>query len=195
MTDKHNSITWRNLYFLNEPWNPESWSYTDRSCIDEPWNPKVLLDTYTTVIPDEHVNNRYFKNKKEIARSGNGIRTYTPKFKELCHERVNNGFERNCYYILQSFVYYIPDALVSNGYADSRQVLVYFKNGEKIARSKSGVLTYTPKFKELCHEFINKMFDDVICNHECQGGCSGYFSKPLYLCKHGTIDAGGRNEH
>ena len=62
--------------------------------------------------------------------------------------------------LLQSFDHYIPDKVVSNGYIDNRQVLVYFKDGEEIARSENGVCKYTPKFKELCHMMVDRMFEE-----------------------------------
>lgn len=61
--------------------------------------------------------------------------------------------------ILQSFDHYIPDEMTYNGYVDSRQVLVYFKDGEEIARYENSVMTYTPRFKELCHELVNEIFE------------------------------------
>ena len=61
----------------------------------------------------------------------------------------------------QSFVHYIPDSMTYNGYVDSRQVLVYFKNGEEISRFENGVHTYTPRFKELCHQLVEKMFEET----------------------------------
>ena len=60
----------------------------------------------------------------------------------------------------QSFDHYIPDSMTYNGYADNRQVLVYFKDGEEIARSEGGVRTYTPRFKELCHQLVDRMFEE-----------------------------------
>jgi hypothetical protein len=42
---------------------------------------------------------------------------------------------------------------------DGRAVLVYFKDGEEIARYENSVKTYTPRFKELCHELVNEIFE------------------------------------
>ena len=64
--------------------------------------------------------------------------------------------------ILQSFNHYIPDFQTYSGHVDSRAVLVYFKDGEEIARSEGGVRTYTPRFKELCHELVNEIFEGKI---------------------------------
>jgi hypothetical protein len=61
--------------------------------------------------------------------------------------------------ILQSFNHYIPDFQTHSGHVDSRQVLVYFKDGEEIARSENGKHTYTPRFKELCHELVDEIFE------------------------------------
>ena len=63
--------------------------------------------------------------------------------------------------VRQTLDHYIPDAMTYNGYSDSRQVLVYFKHGEEIARSENGVRTYTPRFKELCHELVDAMFEET----------------------------------
>jgi hypothetical protein len=49
-----------------------------------------------------------------------------------------------------------------NGYVDSRQVVVYFKDGEEISRFEGGARTYTPKFKELCHKLVDEMFEGKI---------------------------------
>ena len=62
--------------------------------------------------------------------------------------------------LLQSFDHYIPDKVVSNGHVNSQQVLVYFKDGEEIARCENGVSKYTPKFKELCHKMVDRMFEE-----------------------------------
>lgn len=61
--------------------------------------------------------------------------------------------------MLRSFDHHIPDEMTYNGYVDSRQVLVYFKDGEEIARYENSVMTYTPRFKELCHELVNEIFE------------------------------------
>jgi hypothetical protein len=61
--------------------------------------------------------------------------------------------------ILQSFNHYIPDFQTYSGHVDSRAVLVYFKDGEEIARYENGKHTYTPRFKELCHELVNEMLE------------------------------------
>ena len=62
----------------------------------------------------------------------------------------------------QTFDHHIPDSMKYNGYVDSRQVLVYFKDGEEIARFANGVRTYTPRFKELCHQLVEKMFEESV---------------------------------
>ena len=61
--------------------------------------------------------------------------------------------------ILQSFDHYIPDFHTYSGHVDDRAVLVYFKDGEEIARYENSVKTYTPRFKELCHELVNEIFE------------------------------------
>lgn len=61
--------------------------------------------------------------------------------------------------ILQSFDHYIPDFQTHSGHVDDRAVLVYFKDGEEIARYENSVKTYTPRFKELCHELVNEIFE------------------------------------
>jgi hypothetical protein len=61
--------------------------------------------------------------------------------------------------ILQSFNHYIPDFQAYSGHVDSRAVHVYFKDGEEIARYENGKHTYTPRFKELCHELVNEMLE------------------------------------
>lgn len=61
--------------------------------------------------------------------------------------------------ILQSFNFYIPDAHTYSGHVDDRAVLVYFKDGEEIARYENCKHTYTPRFKELCHELVNEMLE------------------------------------
>ena len=63
--------------------------------------------------------------------------------------------------ILQSFNHYIPDFQTHSGHVDDRVVLVYFKDGEEIARYENGKYTYTPKFKELCHELVDEIFEGV----------------------------------
>jgi hypothetical protein len=60
--------------------------------------------------------------------------------------------------VLETFIHCVPDSKTYSGYADSRQVIAYFKDGEEIARFKDGDMTYTPKFKQLCHELVNKTF-------------------------------------
>ena len=64
--------------------------------------------------------------------------------------------------ILQSFDHYIPDFHTYNGYVSSKAVLVYFKDGEEIARYENSKKTYTPRFKELCHELVNEMLEGKI---------------------------------
>jgi hypothetical protein len=64
--------------------------------------------------------------------------------------------------VLQSFNHYIPTSLKYNGYVDSRAVQVFYKDGEEIARFANGVRTYTPRFKELCHQLVEKMFEGKI---------------------------------
>ena len=64
--------------------------------------------------------------------------------------------------ILQSFDHYIPDFQTYSGHVDDRAVLVYFKDGEEIARYENSVKTYTPRFKELCHELVNEIFEGKI---------------------------------
>jgi len=61
--------------------------------------------------------------------------------------------------ILHSFNHYIPDFQTYSGHVDSRAVHVYFKDGEEIARYENGKHTYTPRFKELCHELVNEIFE------------------------------------
>ena len=61
--------------------------------------------------------------------------------------------------ILQSFNHYIPDFHTYSGHVDSRAVAVYFKDGEEIARYENSGMTYTPRFKELCHELVNEMLE------------------------------------
>ena len=61
--------------------------------------------------------------------------------------------------VLQSFDHYIFDFQTYSGHVDSRAVLVYFKDGEEIARYENGKHTYTPRFKELCHELVNEMLE------------------------------------
>ena len=61
--------------------------------------------------------------------------------------------------ILQSFDHYIPDFQTYNGYVSDKAVLVYFKDGEEIARYENTKTTYTPRFKELCHELVNEIFE------------------------------------
>jgi len=61
--------------------------------------------------------------------------------------------------ILQSFNHYIPDFQTYSGHVDSRAVLVYFKDGEEIARYENGKHTYTSRFKELCHELVDEMLE------------------------------------
>jgi len=63
--------------------------------------------------------------------------------------------------ILQSFNHYIPDFQTHSGHVDSRAVHVYFKDGEEIARYENGKHTYTPRFKELCHELVDEIFEGV----------------------------------
>ena len=70
-----------------------------------------------------------------------------------------SGINKNRKSILQSFNHYIPDFQTHSGHVDSRQVLVYFKDGEEIARSENGKHTYTPRFKELCHELVDEIFE------------------------------------
>jgi hypothetical protein len=72
-----------------------------------------------------------------------------------------SGINKNRKSILQSFDHYIPDSMTYNGYVDSRQVLVYFKDGEEISRSEGSARTYTPRFKELCHELVDEIFEGV----------------------------------
>ena len=64
--------------------------------------------------------------------------------------------------ILQSFDHYIPDFQTYSGHVDDRAVLVYFKDGEEIARYENSMKTYTPKFKELCHKLVDEMFEGKI---------------------------------
>ena len=64
--------------------------------------------------------------------------------------------------LLDSFNHYAPDKIVANGYVDTRQVLVYFKEGEEIARYENGVWAYTPKFRELCHKMVDRMFEEML---------------------------------
>jgi hypothetical protein len=63
---------------------------------------KYLLSLIQDFVPDAmtyngHVDSHqllvYFKDGEEISRSENGGRTYTPKFKELCHKLVDEMFE------------------------------------------------------------------------------------------------------
>lgn len=44
-----------------------------------------------------------------------------------------------------------------NGHTDSRQVIVWSKDGQELARSEDGELTYTPKFKEMTMQMVNEM--------------------------------------
>ena len=64
--------------------------------------------------------------------------------------------------ILQSFDHYIPDYQTYNGYVSAKAVMVYFKDGEEIARYENSKKTYTPKFKELCHELVDEMLEGKI---------------------------------
>jgi hypothetical protein len=66
--------------------------------------------------------------------------------------------------LLRHFIHSLPDKTVNNGYTDSRQVLIYYSNGEEIARSENGHITYTPKFKELCRQLVDKAFEDAANN-------------------------------
>jgi hypothetical protein len=63
---------------------------------------KYLLSLIQDYVPDSmtyngHVGSQhltvYFKDGEEISRFENGARTYTPKFKELCHKLVDEMFE------------------------------------------------------------------------------------------------------
>ena len=72
----------------------------DRSEINK--NRKLILQSFNHYIPDfqtysGHVDSRavlgYFKDGEEIARYENGKHTYTPRFKELSHELVNEMLE------------------------------------------------------------------------------------------------------
>lgn len=64
--------------------------------------------------------------------------------------------------VVETFIHCVPDAKTYNGYVDSRQVIVYFKDNEEIARYENLVMTYTPKFKKLCHELVDKIFEEVM---------------------------------
>ena len=64
--------------------------------------------------------------------------------------------------ILQSFDHYIPDSHTYSGHVSDKAVLVYFKDGEEIARYENCKKTYTPRFKELCHELVNEMLEGKI---------------------------------
>ena len=64
--------------------------------------------------------------------------------------------------ILQSFDHYIPDFQTYSGHVSDKAVLVYFKDGEEIARYENTKTTYTPRFKELCHELVNEMLEGKI---------------------------------
>ena len=64
--------------------------------------------------------------------------------------------------ILQSFDHYIPDFQTYSGHVNDKAVLVYFKDGEEIARYENTKTTYTPRFKELCHELVNEMLEGKI---------------------------------
>ncbi len=66
--------------------------------------------------------------------------------------------------LLRHFIHSLPDKTVNNGYTDSRQVLIYYSNGEEIARSENAHITYTPKFKELCRQLVDKAFEDAANN-------------------------------
>ena len=63
---------------------------------------KYLLSLIQDYVPDSmtyngHVDSQqvivYFKDGEEISRFQNGARTYTPKFKELCHKLVDEMLE------------------------------------------------------------------------------------------------------
>ena len=63
---------------------------------------KYLLSFIKDFVPDSmtyngHVGSQhllvYFKDGEEISRYEGGVRTYTPKFKELCHKLVDEMFE------------------------------------------------------------------------------------------------------
>lgn len=90
--------------------------------------------------------------------------TTETSIKRLEMPNHNGPYAPKC--VLQTFDHYIPDAMTYNGYSDSRQVLVYFKHGEEIARSENGVRTYTHRFKELCHELVDKMFKGMLGGRE-----------------------------
>jgi len=89
---------------------------------------------------------------------------YEAMGRAIDREIVGGGVDRseinkNRKSILQSFNHYIPDFQTYRGYVDSRAVHVYFKDGEEIARYENGKHTYTPRFKELCHELVNEMLE------------------------------------
>jgi hypothetical protein len=46
----------------------------------------------------------------------------------------------------------------SNGFADSRQVLIWRVNGEEIGRSENANHTMTPLFKQLVIEKLNEIY-------------------------------------
>lgn len=80
--------------------------------------------------------------------------------REIVGGRVDRSeINKNRKLILQSFNHYIPDAQTYSGHVDDRAVSVYFKDGEEIARYENGKHTYTPRFKELCHELVNEMLE------------------------------------
>jgi hypothetical protein len=47
----------------------------------------------------------------------------------------------------------------TNGFADSRQVLIWRVNGEEIGRSENAVHTMTPLFKKLVIEKLNELYE------------------------------------
>jgi hypothetical protein len=53
------------------------------------------------------------------------------------------------------------DEKTQNGHVGSQQILVWLKDGEELARSEGGKRTYTTKFKELCHQITDKLFEEV----------------------------------
>jgi hypothetical protein len=73
-----------------------------------------------------------------------------------------SAINKNRKLILQSFDHYIPDFQTYSGHVSNKAVLVYFKDGEEIARYENSKKTYTPRFKELCHELVNEMLEGKI---------------------------------
>ena len=87
---------------------------------------------------------------------------YDAMGRAINREIVGGSVDRSEINKNRKFNHYIPDFQTYSGHVDSRAVLVYFKDGEEIARYENSVKTYTPRFKELCHELVNEIFEGKI---------------------------------